>query len=524
MIVKRKYNRERHGAQSSASHLLKIGFNAGDGNKAFFGKLRGFVVMRNETGKDGKHPVDYALMQLLIASAVQHDPRAAHAWKGAHQRLGLAYNESDPVPMVSVKRVIADHMENQLAVPDFELPTAITFEIPSAAVRNEHGEWEFPGVYTDAYIAMKQEGCPGEFCKGNGVTASRWQPDGTRRIIDCNPLGKGGIEDASLFCPYSRPVSKGVGKNGKEIWNPPPCQPVGTLTLNLGYLSADKRVVPLSRIATARYELETRSERAQMKIQQALIDAAERLNGNIAGIPGTISFNIRNVMAPHHVGATVSPQPQIDFILDSYAIDRRAAEMRSERMLTARASAAPVALLESDDEGQDGEPYEQGVDQSTTEQGHDEAAPMEESSSQPVAASAEANEQAPVAGGSSSADDGDIFGAPAELDTPTAEALIEATSYGDLIRGFRELCATTARERGIPLDEAVAELSFLSGRDSKGNERTFRAPNVAYFINVEGLQPNEIKLRNKQIRAVCKNHAKDVLFFLSDAHRKGTAA
>ena len=74
------------------------------------------------------------------------------------------------------------------------------------------------------------------------------------------------------------------------------------------------------------------------------------------------------------------------------------------------------------------------------------------------------------------------------------------------------------------MDDAVAELSFLSGRDSKGNERTFRAPNVAYFINVEGLPPEDVKRRDKQIRAVCKKHAKDVLFFLSDAHRKGTAA
>lgn len=32
MIKRRKYNRERHGSQSSASHLLKIGFNAGDGS------------------------------------------------------------------------------------------------------------------------------------------------------------------------------------------------------------------------------------------------------------------------------------------------------------------------------------------------------------------------------------------------------------------------------------------------------------------------------------------------------------
>ena len=503
MIVKRKYNRERHGSQSSASHLLKIGFNAGDGAKAFFGKLRGFVVMRNETGKDGKHPVDYALMQLLIASAVQHDPRAAHAWKGAHQRLGLAYNESDPVPMVSVKRVIADHMENQLAVPDFELPTAITFEIPSAAVRNEHGEWEFPGVYTDAYIAMKQEGCPGEFCKGNGVTASRWQPDGTRKIIDCNPIGKEGIEDAALFCPYSRPVSKGIGKNGNEIWNPPPCQAVGTLTLNLGYLSADRRVLPLSRIEKARYELETRSERAQMKIQQALIDAAERLKGNIAGIPGTISFNIRNVMAPHHVGATVSPQPQIDFILDSYAIARRAA----------------VALLEADDDegDDDGDADDDAGDAAdASEEQNAEAAEEEQ---------AETKTEPPPANAPSGADDDDVFGgAPAELDTPTAEALVEATSYGDLIRGFRELCATNARERRILMDDAVADLSLLTGRDKNGTERTFRAPNIAYFANVEGLPPEDVKRRDKQIRAVCKKHAKDVLFFLSDAHRKGTAA
>lgn len=515
MIRHRRYGKERRASNvTSATHLLKIGYNAGKKDektgkveRAFFGKLRGFLIFRNETQASGTYPVDLALMQVLIASNVQHDPEAADAWRNACKRLGIKLDETNPVTAAAVKAVVESHLELGMKAPANEIPTRVEFVLGAAAQRDEQGGWKFPGIYDESYVAMKVEGCKGEFCRGDGCTASRWQPDGTRRQIECNPVGKDGIEDASQFCKYSVPQDTGkVDRSGAKIYTQT-CLPVGTLKVVLGYRDASRKLVPLSRLANAAYELETRSENAQMRIASALINAANRLDGQIGGISGTLSFSIRNTMAPHHVGAVVAPIGQLDFVLNEYDIAFREQQFRAARGLEAQVH-RPVALLQANDQpsrlmlGEDGE-----IEGSTDARDEDPTFLEDE----------EQQHTAPLLDDS----DGPASTEPQEVKVEEEHVSIETATAADMIDSLRAFIKTVSKEEGSDMRTVTKRLTTME-ITKEGKKGSFATDYLNWFT--EGTTDADMDRRFQILKMVCAKHMTDPRFELRRLAKEEGAA
>ena len=96
-IKRHKHGGERYAEEPGGeTHKLAVGFNAGTGERATFGKLNGFAVFRASLGTDGKYPVDYAVMQQLIAAGLRTSDRRRELWKRAVERLGVDWREQDP--------------------------------------------------------------------------------------------------------------------------------------------------------------------------------------------------------------------------------------------------------------------------------------------------------------------------------------------------------------------------------------------------------------------------------------------
>src|SRR5690606_38352721 len=127
------------------------------------------------------------------------------------------------------------------------------------------------------------------FCCGNGDKAVRKQKDGTRKTIECVPMGKEGAP-AEKFCPYSVPKMV-TGKNGKE-YKVTDCKGHARLTLCLYIEGDDGKPEPLCRELgwNARFRFDTSSGYSPMRILAELDAAANRCDGEIHLIRGSLTF------------------------------------------------------------------------------------------------------------------------------------------------------------------------------------------------------------------------------------------
>ena len=367
-------NRFPHGREARASqtrkptHYVKIGFNKGTIEKAKPGCYNGFVVYKAALGTGGQYMPDYELMRILIAANVARSDESASAWRWACREMGIA---TEAVTYEAVKALIALAKERERELPPGVLPQRIEFRLPSSATRRADGKWAFNGVFDASLSAYKQDGCKGEFCRGDGVTASRWQPDSTRKTIPCIPWGADGATEKD-WCRYSMPKprldrdGKPEMRNGYAVVDPPACRPRGTAQVVLGYrvdVEVEGRyhakLQPLSRMADALFEVETTSADAIMHFQNTLVYAADQLDGRIAGLSGTLSYAEVGRMAPHHVGGMVRETQQINLTLNDWEIEQRRAQRAGEialdysqpLLLTASpVPAAPVVVKQEDAE------------------------------------------------------------------------------------------------------------------------------------------------------------------------------
>lgn len=477
---------------TGASHLLKIGFNAGNAERAKFGKLRGFCVFRNVQGPDGRNPVDYDLMTALIAANVRREPDAAAAWRAEMKRIGIACGESNPVTREAVERAIAEQMKGQLSAADNILPRRIEFIILSAAVRDDRGEWTFPGTYNERFEAYKVGGCKGLYCHGDGDTASRWQPDGTRKTIPCNPVGKAGIEDAKLFCPHSTPTKRVNAKGEERIGCD--CLPVGRLSLMLCTRDDRGKLVPLSRVADARFEVETRSERGQERFASALRQAAERLDGNIGGVSGTIWFAIQGMLAPAHAGGQLTTAQQLGITLNEFDIQAREAAFRSERLLEAAAVKSMLALP--------GPVAGAAVEPADDEQPDDGVIDVEHTT---------VSEATPVPAAPADPDAPDDETGAVDSPDESAPLTVATASDDEVFAALDSLAVTLVQEEHMPFADVCGRHFAFEYRDG-----TFRPESAGWFMEQKGKDASKHGMRMKRMREVAERfeRANDPRFVL----------
>ncbi len=242
LIKKRRYGRnEKPVAATGATHIIKIGFNAAQKQGEIQpGKLNGFVIYRDALDNNNQFLIDFQAMARLGYTAEQIQQAKQQGFKAD---LSL-------------------------------LPQELHFVIMADAKPTDNG-FLYPGTFEESYECYNKIGL---FCSGNGDTASRKLDDGSKRQIPCNPFGKLDI-DPSEFCEYSGP-----GKACKShyrlilclLFRDPATNQMRPLVPELGM--------------QAKYRFDSSSEYGAMGILDELDRAAERLNGRINGITGTISF------------------------------------------------------------------------------------------------------------------------------------------------------------------------------------------------------------------------------------------
>lgn len=241
-IKNRRYGREaRNGTASIATHQIKIGWNAAQDNARHSkpAKLPGFLLCRDTVGEDGRPEISYDLMRLYDV-----EPEAIQAALKAGQ------NGSADL-----------------------LPRELNFVISANAVR-VGDSWDFPNTLSENYACWDDTGL---FCTGDGETAMRRRDDGTKMPLECVPVGQTGAKPVD-FCTYSVDGA---------------CKPNVRLVVMLIEPGPDGLPQPLGRKFQNRFRLDTTSEAAGMDFAYVLGDAAERLNGRIQGITGTLRWSLR---------------------------------------------------------------------------------------------------------------------------------------------------------------------------------------------------------------------------------------
>jgi len=252
-VINRKFGRDGSSPYATgASHAVKIGYDKrefltgkalADAKHPLPGKLAGFLICRDSIDAAGRLVVDHVAMQKI---GEQYTPEA-----------------------------IAKAKKMELKAPEGLLPTVLHFVIGENAVRL--GEtWSFPGTVSEAYECWTGEG---KYCSGDGERAKRKQGNGAQVEIDCVPVGRAGA-DPSTFCQHS--VKKA-------------CHGHSRLTLCLFEPNDKGEPEPLSESLgfTARFRFDTSSEYGAMGFFQALDRAADRVQGYLLRLTGTLSFSIK---------------------------------------------------------------------------------------------------------------------------------------------------------------------------------------------------------------------------------------
>lgn len=303
-IKYRKFGRTGQSTYSSnATHVIKIGFDARSpkDERPKPGKLNGFLICRDSLDASNNLVVDFDAMQAL----------------------GIQYSPD----------MIGKAKAQQMKAPAGILPTELHFVLTHDAQRVPGG-WEFPGTFSEAYECWQKSGL---FCEGDGHAAKRKQNDGTRKEIECVPMGKEGAE-AEKFCPYS------VDKS---------CKGHSRLILCLFVEDAQGKPQPLSKALgwQARYRFDTSSGYNPIRIVNELDQAAERLQGHLAGITGTLTYQLQRKRYAEGVAIV----GQIMFSLSEADIRRREEEVWNRNLEYKKVSIglltgpAPTATPDSPD-------------------------------------------------------------------------------------------------------------------------------------------------------------------------------
>jgi hypothetical protein len=290
-------------AAPGATHRICTGWK---GDAAHPSKLGGIVITRNSLNGSGKgRPIDMQCMR----------------------RLGFD-NEAE----------ILKAIRAGTKAPPGSLPDTLTIEIVSNPTWSETAGWNIASIYDDDY-SDKGKGL-GFRCRGNGVTASELQKDMTRKIIQCNPIGKRGCLPQD-YCIHS---VKGD------------CKCHLTFVCRLHYRESDGRWRPLSSIPGSLFVWKSTSEPSGVRIADAILKAAERLKvetptgfqGMLSGIKGTLAFNLESREYKGKDGRETAIMGGFSLLLDSDEIERREAliwAQAREMSIIRLTSREPKALL-----------------------------------------------------------------------------------------------------------------------------------------------------------------------------------
>lgn len=311
-ILRRRYGHPvTSGRSVNATYLINLGFdrkrckkyqseqktkNKTESIYPVPGKLNGFLLTRNSINGGGFYAIAYDEMEALG----------------------------------STKAMIEEAMALQLKAPDNLLPHVLHFVLPRDAVREED-QWDHDGTFTEEYEDYTKEGL---FCHGNGITASRMCPGGCGRfIIDCVPAGANDA-DPKDYCEYS------VRKE---------CKPKSRLSLNL-FQIVNGKPAPLVRELgyDALFLLETTAEFTAPRILGELDAAANRLDGRIARLTGSLSFTI-NARRTGGGSVSVAHTGQVQIALDQIEISRRENEARQWRLEDLRAERGEIKMIAAND-------------------------------------------------------------------------------------------------------------------------------------------------------------------------------
>lgn len=225
-----------------ASHVIKIGRDIrkkGDSHPKP-GKLNGFFLCRDTIGEDGYNRL------------IDQEAMAA---------------------MGATPEGIAMALKMLFKAPRECLPTELYFVLTKNAVRTGKG-WKYPGTFAEQFQCWNKGGL---FCFGNGTVAERKKPDGSKALAwSCVPVGARGAE-AKDFCPES---AKGD------------CKARSRLVLCLFKAGSNNKPIPLIKALgfEARFRVDTSSEFYAPRVWSELDDASDRLEGNLIGITGTLTF------------------------------------------------------------------------------------------------------------------------------------------------------------------------------------------------------------------------------------------
>jgi hypothetical protein len=287
-LKNRKYGRtEETVPGGSSTHIVKIGFDARNQGETFPrpGKYNGFVICPDRVGPDNNLIVDHAIMKRL-------DP----TWQEAKLRQA---------------------QQMQLKAADNLLPKTLHFVLIGNAQKDASGAWHYPRTFSES---LEWWGKAGLCCIGNGETAIRTQDDRTKKKIECVPVGREGFA-ADKFCPHSMP--QGV----KKVTD---CKSHSRLMLSLYVIGADGKAEPLCRELgwNGRFRFDTASGYNPLRILTELDAAADRCEGNIHLIRGTLSFGMQR---KRYEGG-VSIVGQVMFSLSEEDIAARERELHRQRM------------------------------------------------------------------------------------------------------------------------------------------------------------------------------------------------
>lgn len=287
-LKNRKHGRTTETVQGgSSTHIVKIGFDARNQGDTYPcpGKYNGFVICRDRVGPDNNLIVDHAIMRRL-------DPQ----WSEA--KLKQAQSQ-------------------QLKAPDELLPKTLHFVLIGNAVKDEDGEWNYPRTFGES---LQWWGKAGLTCIGNGRTALRTQDDRTKRKMECVPVGREGFP-AEKFCPHSMP------QGPKKVTD---CKSHARLMLCLYIDGPDGKAEPLCRELgwDGRYKFDTASGYNPLYILTELDAAANRCEGKIHLIRGTLSF----AMKRRRYEGGVSIVGQVMFSLNEQDIAERERELHRQKM------------------------------------------------------------------------------------------------------------------------------------------------------------------------------------------------
>ena len=251
-LKERKFGRTTEGAgRFGATGLIKVGFNVNadktDKIHKQPGRLSGFLLCRNQTDQYGNLIVDIDGMQ----------------------RLGPQYTAA------AIQQAKATGVK---AAPGL-LPDTLNFAILADAEEGCNGEWDFGATYSEVY---ERYGSLGRMCHGDGETARERLPQGGEKTIDCIPLGRDGKAPKDC-CQYSA--------NGD-------CKTRGTICLSLFVpgAGADDPPQPVdTRLGwQGVWRLDTGSEYSMLQIVGEFERAAKRLDGNIVGLNGVLTYALTN--------------------------------------------------------------------------------------------------------------------------------------------------------------------------------------------------------------------------------------